>query len=227
MKSGERLELEVTEGMAAMAGEKAILKRQRGRIGRPSAEEAASLEERILSATWDLLLAKGAGELSVERIARAAAVSKKTIYTRFHNRSDLLMRLLQRKLELEEDGLHEDVHVDDFRAAFCSVGRRILTFLISSERQAIAAVLTELPDARHDAWTSTYAVGLRAIDALLAHPGAAIALAHTDLTTFRHAFLHCLIGRAENVLRAPETDQSTSEDWMKALAELFLRYGPV
>ena len=139
MKSGERLKLEVTEGRAAMAGEKAIPKRQRGRIGRPSAEEAASLEERILSATWDLLLAKGAGELSVERIARAAAVSKKTIYTRFHDRSDLLMRLLQRKLELEEDGLHEDVHVEDFRAAFCSVGRRILTFLISPERQAIAA----------------------------------------------------------------------------------------
>jgi hypothetical protein len=86
------------------------------------------------------------------------------------------MRLLRRKLELEESGLHEDVDAEDFRDAFCSVGRRILAFLISAERQAIAAVLAELPDARHDAWTSTYAVGLRAIDALLAHPGAAIAL---------------------------------------------------
>ena len=117
-----------------MGGEKTMPTSQRGRIGRPSAEEAASLEDRILAATWDLLLAKGARELSVERIARAAAVSKKTIYTRFHGRSDLLMRLLRRKLELEESGLHEDVDAEDFRDAFCSVGRRILAFLISPER---------------------------------------------------------------------------------------------
>lgn len=207
-----------------MVGEKRMPKSQRGRIGRPSAEEAASLEDRILAATWDLLLAKGARELSVERIARAAAVSKKTIYTRFQGRSDLLMRLLRRKLELEESELHEDVDAEDFRDAFCSVGRRILAFLISAERQAIAAVLAELPDARHDAWTSTYAVGLRAIDALLAHPGAAIALADLDLATFRHALLQCLIGRAENMLRAPESDQPMSEDWMKALAKLFIRH---
>ena len=207
-----------------MVGEKRMPKSQRGRIGRPSAKEAASLEDRILAATWDLLLAKGARELSVERIARAAAVSKKTIYTRFHGRSDLLMRLLRRKLELEESELHEDVDAEDFRDAFCSVGRRILAFLISAERQAIAAVLAELPDARHDAWTSTYAVGLRAIDALLAHPGAAIALANLDLATFRHALLQCLIGRAENMLRAPESDQPMSEDWMKALAKLFIRH---
>ena len=66
------------------------------------------------------------------------------IYTRFHDRSDLLMRLLRRKLELEESGLHEDVDAKDFRDAFCSVGMRILAFLISPERQAIAAVLAEL-----------------------------------------------------------------------------------
>lgn len=103
-----------------MGGEKTMPTSQRGRIGRPSAEEAASLEDRILAATWDLLLAKGARELSIEWIARAAAVSKKTIYTRFHDRSDLLMRLLRRKLELEESGLHEDVDAKDFRDAFCS-----------------------------------------------------------------------------------------------------------
>lgn len=209
-----------------MGGEKTMPTSQRGRIGRPSAEEAASLEDRILAATWDLLLAKGARELSIERIARAAAVGKKTIYTRFHDRSDLLMRLLRRKLELEESGLHEDVDAKDFRDAFCSVGMRILAFLISPERQAIAAVLAELPDARHDAWTSTYAVGLRAIDTLLTHPGAAIALAGLDLATFRHALLQCLIGRAEKMLRAPESDQPMSEDWMKALAKLFIRHDP-
>jgi hypothetical protein len=92
------------------------------------------------------------------------------------------------KLELEESGLHEDVDAEDFRDAFCSVGRRILAFLISAERQAIAAVLAELPDARHDAWTSTYAVGLRAIDALLAHPGAAIALA---ISILRRSVMLC------------------------------------
>lgn len=205
-----------------MAEDRVSRKMRSGRIGRPRAEEAAGLEDRILAAAWDLLLTAGASDLSVERIARRAAVSKKTIYTRFHNRSDLLMRLLARKLELEETGLLQDVRTQAFREAFCSVGSRILAFLTSPERRAIGEVLTELPEARHDAWTSTYAVGLRAVDKLLAHPAAAAALAHLDLATFRHAFLQCLIGRAENMLRAPEMDQSDDESWTAALAGLFI-----
>lgn len=196
---------------------------QSRRIGRPSVEEAAALESRILAAAWDLLLTKGSRELSIERIARAAEVSKKTIYTRFQDRSDLLMRLLEEKLEAEENGLCEDVQIEEFASAFRSVGERILAFLTSPEREAIGVVLTELPKARHDAWTATYAVGLRAIDGLLDHPSAATALGHLDATTFRHAFLQCLIGHAENMIRAPKNGDVSTAEWMTALSELFIR----
>ena len=206
-----------------MAEKNMLASRPTRRIGRPSLEGAAGLESRILTAAWDLLLTQGSRELTIQRIARAAAVSKKTIYTRFRDRSDLLMRLLEQRLEAEESALWEDVKAKDFASAFCSVGERILGFLTSPEREAIGAVLAELPAARHDAWKATYAVGLRAIDGLLDHPSAGAALGHLNATTFRHAFLQCLIGHAENMIRAPSSKEVASADWMKALSDIFIR----
>lgn len=199
-----------------------LAKRQNVRVGRPRAEEAAKLESRILAAVWERLLAEGPNDLSVERIAKAAGVSKKTIYTRFQNRNDLMMRLLRQRLELEESGLNQDLRTDSFPDAFRSVGQRILTFLTSPERQAIGAVLAELPEARREAWTMTYAIGLRAIDSLLEHPKAS-ARVQVDRKVFRHAFLQCLIGHAENILRAAPVNGNDAATWMLDLSYLFIR----
>lgn len=72
---------------------------RKGTGGRPTLEAAAGLAEVILSAAWTLLLERGYKDLSIEAIARKAAVSKRTIYDRFGSKDGLFEALVERASE--------------------------------------------------------------------------------------------------------------------------------
>src|SRR4051794_24200874 len=57
-----------------------------GARGRPRSTEA---DERILAAALEHLRERGYRELSIERVACAAGVSKATVYRRYRNKADL------------------------------------------------------------------------------------------------------------------------------------------
>lgn len=68
------------------------------RGGRPSAEEAELLPERMFSAAWDLLLDQGFEGFSFDKLARHARIGKPTIYARFANKEAFLRALLQHRI---------------------------------------------------------------------------------------------------------------------------------
>ena len=51
--------------------------------------------QRILDATWDLLVERGSGDVPLEEVARAAGVSRQTVYAHFGSRTDLLVALVE------------------------------------------------------------------------------------------------------------------------------------
>ena len=57
--------------------------------GRPSREAAEQIEGQIVDVARDLFFAHGYGATSVEAIARAARISKRTFYARFANKAEL------------------------------------------------------------------------------------------------------------------------------------------
>ncbi|MFE7122395.1 TetR/AcrR family transcriptional regulator [Streptomyces sp. NPDC057654] len=63
-----------------------------GRPGRPRSREA---DEAILSAALDLLIERGVGWASIEQIARRAGVTRATVYRRFPNLTELLVRAIE------------------------------------------------------------------------------------------------------------------------------------
>lgn len=69
--------------------------RRRG-AGRPSAEEAAQLEDRLLDAAQDLFLTKGFKDTTVGEIARAAGSSTQTIYSRYPSKAEVLRAVVIR-----------------------------------------------------------------------------------------------------------------------------------
>ncbi|HZZ92807.1 MAG TPA: TetR/AcrR family transcriptional regulator [Usitatibacter sp.] len=73
------------------------MKSSRG--GRPSLEESERLADRILAAATKLFLAEGYGATSIERVARAAGVSKRTFYSRFPDKAALFAAVLERIVE--------------------------------------------------------------------------------------------------------------------------------
>ncbi|MFJ2738600.1 TetR/AcrR family transcriptional regulator [Streptomyces sp. NPDC087440] len=60
--------------------------------GRPRSREA---DEAILGAALDLLIERGMGATSIEQIARRAGVTRATVYRRFPNLTDLLVRAIE------------------------------------------------------------------------------------------------------------------------------------
>lgn len=184
-----------------MTRQTAVTGTRPARIGRPSPEEAALIQGRILAAAWELLLDGTDTTLSLERIARSAGISKKTIYTRFADRADLLSTLVRTRLTVEEKWIFSGLDTPSFHEAFCNVGDRIIGFLASPERQAIQRVLLELPEMRSTVWDMSYDVGLRSLDALFGHPDAARHPIQGNAATAKHVILQCLIGHAERLLR--------------------------
>lgn len=59
------------------------------RGGRPSREQAARLQERILAVATDLFLSEGYGATTIEAVARRARISKRTLYHRFKDKAEL------------------------------------------------------------------------------------------------------------------------------------------
>lgn len=61
----------------------------RRRSGRPSRSMAEKLGEHILDVATDLFLRDGYGSTSIEAVARAARISKRTFYDRFNDKAKL------------------------------------------------------------------------------------------------------------------------------------------
>ncbi|MEU4578542.1 MULTISPECIES: TetR/AcrR family transcriptional regulator [Nonomuraea] len=59
--------------------------------GRPRSQEA---DAAILAAALDLLIERGAGETSIERVAQQAGVTRATVYRRFPGKTELLVRAI-------------------------------------------------------------------------------------------------------------------------------------
>jgi len=69
------------------------------RRSRGHRERREEIDERVLDTTADLLSdGEGFTQLSVERIAAAADVSRSTFYVHFSDKTDLLIRLAERAM---------------------------------------------------------------------------------------------------------------------------------
>ena len=67
--------------------------------GRPSVEEAAKLDDRILEVATTLFLAHGYGATSIEQVAKHARASKRTLYHRYEDKAALFGAVLRRIVE--------------------------------------------------------------------------------------------------------------------------------
>jgi TetR/AcrR family transcriptional regulator, mexJK operon transcriptional repressor len=68
------------------------------RGGRPTRDAAAALGERIVAVATQLFLEHGFGATSIEAIAEAAGISKRTFYHRFRDKPDLFRAVVRRMI---------------------------------------------------------------------------------------------------------------------------------
>jgi TetR/AcrR family transcriptional repressor of mexJK operon len=101
----------------------------------------------IVDAATDLFLAQGFGAVSMDGVARAAGVSKATLYAYFASKDELFVTI-QRERGVSnklDDSLFPE-EVPDLRAALHSLGLRVLRFMLQERTIAIhRMVISEVP----------------------------------------------------------------------------------
>lgn len=91
----KREEMMATKSSAARSGKRP---RRKG-PGRLSAEDAADLPNRLLDAALVLFTQDGFAKTSLERIARKAGASTKTVYSRYANKTEILNAVIRRIID--------------------------------------------------------------------------------------------------------------------------------
>eukprot|EP01035_Chromulina_nebulosa_P011284 gene11284-15106_t len=103
--------------------------------------EESRKRRQVLDAAGDLFMAQGYGAVSMEAVARAAGVSKATLYAHFASKDALFASIVAEACErntLVADNFPTDV--EDIEAALVAIGGRVLRFLLQPRTLAIYRV---------------------------------------------------------------------------------------
>jgi AcrR family transcriptional regulator len=107
----------------------------RGR-GRLTAEETAQLDDRLLDAAEGVFIAQGYSGASIEVIAKAAGITRRTLYLRYANKAEVLTAVVNRLLAAAMQPHQKGVRPK-------SVGRDPAALLLQIAREL--ATLSETP----------------------------------------------------------------------------------
>ncbi len=91
----------------------------------------------VLEAATDLFLANGYGAVSMDAVARAANVSKATLYAHFASKDVLFATIMRERSLAKQLDAPMFEHVGDLRAALEAIGRQVLRFMVQDRTLAI------------------------------------------------------------------------------------------
>lgn len=112
-------------------------KNEKPRLGRPSLNEAARLDGKILDAATHLFFAHGYGAASMEAVAKHARVSKRTLYDRYSRKPELFRAVVNRIIEnlrLSSGRRNEAVGFED---ALLALAKSMLAATLTPEALAL------------------------------------------------------------------------------------------
>ncbi|MEA2736949.1 MAG: hypothetical protein QOH05_256 [Acetobacteraceae bacterium] len=109
--------------------------------GRPSATAAVLLETTILEAATAAFLANGYAATTIEAIARACGVAKRTIYARWSGKPALFRAVLERLMARWLSAAGTWAEADNLEAALNEAAVRILAVALSPEAIALNRLL--------------------------------------------------------------------------------------
>ena len=106
-----------------------------------AAADPSPKRRQMLEAAAELFMAHGYEKVSMDAVARAASVSKATLYAHFTSKDMLFASIVgeacQRNTSLESNFPHD---ITDIAAALTTIGARVLRFLLQPRPQAIYRV---------------------------------------------------------------------------------------
>jgi TetR/AcrR family transcriptional regulator, mexJK operon transcriptional repressor len=158
--------------------------------------------ESILTAAKQCFLARGFGAVSMDAIARAAGVSKATVYAHFTSKEELFGAVVGRECERRFAGFsaHElDPH--DAAASLFVLGRRFLELILSPDAIALHRIIlgevTRFPRLGEVFWQAGPKRNLAQIEAFMRRSVAAGSLAIADTRLAAEQFVGLVRGEIQ------------------------------
>ncbi|MCW3796497.1 TetR/AcrR family transcriptional regulator [Sphingomonas sp. BN140010] len=114
----------------------------KSRGGRPPAEAAALIAERILGAAWTIVLEHGPDGLSFDRLAVVAGAGKATIYARFPSKVELARAILEHRLRSFEQQFESDIPMGEtLEEELALLAERVASLMTASEGRALERMI--------------------------------------------------------------------------------------
>ncbi len=198
--------------------------------GRPTAQAAALLETMILDTATVAFLADGYAATSIEAIARACGIAKRTLYARWSGKPALFRAVLERLMAKWLSGAGDWSARESLAEALDEAAARILEVALTPEAIALNRLLIaesarfpELPFMMRQAGASQ---GTVRIAALLEKAIASRTIQPLDTAFAAEQFLHLVLaGPQRRALGlGPALDATQLAAWRKSAVKLFL-YG--
>jgi AcrR family transcriptional regulator len=193
------------------------------RGGRPTKQDAPLLTERILDAATDLFLRDGYGAASLEAVATAAGVSKRTLYARFAGKAALFQvvvaRLVTRWLPAFDARMGEAVGLEP---TLLAAARVILATALVPEALAlhrlIIAEIGRFPELAAVLQQAGAGVGHERLATLLARAGIA------DPVWAAEQFITLVVSvpQRRGLGLGVAMDEAAQEEWARRAVSLFL-----
>ena len=212
------------------------------RPGRPSRSHAAALTRRILDAATAQFLADGYRATSIEAVARATRISKRTFYHRFAGKPELFEAVVRRLIEGWRTPFDRAMTADPTAAPnlppgepagsleqrLVALGHLILAAALSPQAIALHRLMVSeapaFPALAHVVSAHGHAAGARALAGLFAAEAAAGRLVVADPTLAAEQFLHLMLGAPQRRALGLDSplDARALDRWVRAGVALFL-----
>jgi TetR/AcrR family transcriptional regulator, mexJK operon transcriptional repressor len=198
------------------------------RGGRPTREDAAALGERIVTVATDLFLGQGFGATSIEAVAAACGVSKRTFYHRFRDKPDLFRAVVRRLIARWASPLEAElVAAGSLDETLAKMARQILAAALSPEAlQLYRLLIAEAPRFPELALiiTEQSAASGERLGAFLAHEAQAGHLTLDDPGFAAEQFINMVLAgpRRRALGLGPAMKPPEIERWIRRTVALFL-----
>jgi AcrR family transcriptional regulator len=141
------------------------------RLGRPRAEEAGLVDERILIAATTLFMEQGFGRTTMDQVSALSKAGKSTLYGRYPAKEELFSAVVQRSIGLMFTEMHTGPGTDSparrLRHVGCELARNLLLPRCVKLMRIIAAEADNFPALAEAAYQASSAGCILRIEAAL------------------------------------------------------------
>lgn len=162
----------------------------------PSVEEDNRKRRQIIEGARQVFMTRGFDAASMMDIAKAAGVSKGTLYVYFKDKDDLFADIVRSECTLQEKGIFDFDHADrDVEAVLRQHGKAFVAAISDPKRlsswRTVIAVAERMPDLGRKIYESGPAVGVARLAAYLRAQTEAGVLAVDDYEIAAAQFIEC------------------------------------